>query len=91
MSAYRFFAKETKNTRDGSFDFSPENILNRQLLFAEHLDGAARWIEYDPKEAEEAIVRRFESKYGVRCTWQEIVDDLGNKWNGYVITEKEPA
>ena len=58
---------EFENTKDGSLNFSPENILNHQLVFARQLTPYQkknyRWIEYDVKgwgEYEPDIVKKFD-------------------------------
>ena len=87
-----FFAKEHINTKDGSLDYRKgKNVLNHQLIFSADPLGAPRHVKFFYNEPEEDVVKRFEKEHNSACTWQEIEDDLGNKWSGYVITEKEPA
>jgi len=94
---------EFENTKDGSLNFAPENILNRQLIFTRFLTPYQkknyRWIEYDLKEdlSEDDIIRRFMNKFGnanpqkpIReIRWEEIKDAAEHIWHAWVIHEKD--
>lgn len=93
---------EFENTKDGSLNFSPENILNRQLVFTRQLTDYQRknerWIEYDLEKdwTETEIVRKFMDKFGnvnskksiMKIEWEKIKDETGHSWSAWVIHEK---
>ena len=83
---------EFENTKDGSLNFSPDNILNRQLIFTRDLTPYQKenyhWIEYDLEEdlSEENITKRWKVASDAKdVVWEEIKDEKGHTWNAWVI------
>ena len=88
----KMYCCEFENTKDGSFNFSPENLLNRQLIFTLHLtpyqEKNYRWVEYDPGKLQRqdiSAVELWEKKHGAKCSWKKIEFDNGHVSHAWVI------
>lgn len=92
----KMYCCEFENTKDGLLNYSPENLLNRQLIFTRHLTSYQRkkyrWIDISVGDySQEEIIRKFINKFPTieRIDWEEIKDELGHSWSAWVIKEKE--
>lgn len=72
-------------------------VIGHQLIFTnesreslqgyiDHPEWKIRWIPQVIGD-EQATVRAFEKKFGVKCTWGEADDRTGRKWPCYIIEE----
>ena len=89
------YCVEFEVTKDGSFDFSPENALCRQLIFSPHLTPYqrenCRWVEYDPEKLlrqDITAVDLWEKKFAsTKCQWEQIEYKDGSKHWAWIIHE----
>lgn len=91
----KMYCCEFENTKDGSLNFEPSNLLNRQLIFTRHLTQYQkknyRWIEYltEADHSQEEIIEDFKIKFGVDVKWEQIEDTKGHVWNAWIIHERD--
>jgi len=86
------YCVECEVTKDGSFDFSPENILCRQLIFTSHLTPYQRdhyrWVSYDPDKLlrqDITAVELWENKHKAKCQWKLLELQGGHRYHAWVI------
>jgi len=85
---------EFENTKDGSQNYKPQNILNHQLIFTRFINPYQRknyrWLKYltEAEHSQEGIIRDFINKFPEikRIDWEEIQTSYG-KWSAWVIKE----
>jgi len=85
----KWYVSEFQNTLDGSFNYTPENLGDKQLIFGKCpiIAKNKRFVEYDEKIGEEQAVRLFEKIFNVKCKWSSI--GYGNQNHlGYKIVEQ---
>lgn len=90
----KMYVVEFEVTKDGSLDFTPNNMLCRQLIFTSHLTPYQqenyRWVEYDPYKLSRqdiSAVEIWEQKFGVKCEWRKLEYSNGQSHFAWVIKD----
>ena len=90
----QMYVCEFENTKDGSLNYEPENILNHQLIFTSYLtpyqEKNYRWAKYDPNKMirqDITAVELWEKEFGVKCKWEKMEYNNGQINHAWVIKE----
>ena len=73
----KWYVYEFQNTKDGTFNFAPDNLDDKQLCFDIHEPPkGVKFVEYESERGfgigEKEAIKLFEKKYDVKCKWSSI-------------------